>query len=731
MSICLALVVAVGLKGQHPEGHGRGPKEGVRIHGFVYGEEPDGARRPLPGARVRWVGTTVGTITASDGHFILSRPLGADTLRISSVGYRSRDTVLPAQVTDTLRIVLVAAYEVSQVEVEAAAPTIAPAPVKTELITSRQLEQSACCSLAESFEKSPTVEATFSDPLTGARQIQMLGLTGAYVQTLTEAVPVMRGLALPFQWEFVPGPFLEGIAISKGAASVVEGYEGLTGTIALNYRKPYNDVPFFANSYASTAGRLELNLTSAHRLSSRWFGMGFLHGRLTSWERDVNGDGFIDMPLLRQLNAMAWLSHLGDTTAIEFHALAKGVVEERRSGTLSAVEASRSYAVHTRERRGELILKSTIPVSETTQLGLRAAIVGQWIEATLGLRPYTGSEYMSMVKFMGVSEWSEMQLRYGVDVMNDLYDERFADTAWTRREIVPGAFVEATFPFSTVTLVAGLRGDWHNLYGAFLTPRAYLKWRPVTLVTLRLSGGRGMRVPNVVADNLPYFLSARRIVWGQISPEWGWNYGGSVTVLLPVGELWTVDVEAFRTEFRNQVVPDMDASARLLLLQDVGRAYANSVLVQLEGKIADIELRLAYRWWDTWARTGGQWRRRPLVSPHRVLATVHYEMADRQWQVDATLVWNSSGRLPTSAGNPDSLRWSERFPAVFRVNGQITRRFGAWELYIGVENATNALQRVAVIDPQNPRGPYFDASLVWGPLEARLFYIGMRWRIGQ
>lgn len=720
MFVCLPCLAAVLVRGQSV------------LHGVVYGEEPDGTRRPLPGARLQWVGSSVGTVTAADGHFRLVRPLGVDTLRVSSVGYRGLDTVLPARVVDTVRLVLVSEYTVSKVEVEALAPTIAPAPIKTETISARQLEQSACCSLAESFEKSPTVEATFSDPLTGARQIQMLGLSGAYVQTLLEAVPAMRGLALPFQWEYIPGPFLENIAISKGAASVVDGYEGLTGTISVSYRKPYSDVPFFANSYANTAGRFELNLTSARPIAPRWYGMGFLHGSVVGRERDANRDGFIDMPLRRQLNAMGWVTYLGSPEAPELHWIARGLIEERRGGTIAGVESERTYTVRTLGRRGELIVKGTVRATNETQFGLRAAIALQHLEAELGLRPYDGREAMGVLKVFGMNEWARAELRYGVDLLHDLYTERFADTAWRRYELVPGAFVEGTLrPLSTVTLVVGLRGDWHNLYGAFLTPRAYLKWQPTPFLTARLSGGRGMRVPNLVADNLPFFLSSRRVLFGPVVPEWGWNYGGSLTLLVPVSGLWTFDVEAFRTEFRHQFVPDLDSSARLLLLRDVGRAYANSVLIQAEGKLGALELRIAYRWWDTWARTGGRWQRRPLISPHRVLATFSTATADRGWQLDATLVWNSVGRLPSTAENPDTLRWGERFPAVFRLNGQLTRRFGAWELYIGVENATNALQQAAVLDPQNPRGPYFDASLMWGPLEARLFYLGFRWRVGE
>lgn len=696
------------------------------LEGIVYERLPDGIQQPLAGARLQWVGRQVGTLSGKNGRFRLVRPEGADTLRVTALGYRSLDTVLPASLRGELRLVLEAGQRLPDVSVEGTAPTISAAPVKTELITQRRLEESACCTLAESFERSATVEASFTDPVVGARQIQLLGLSGAYVQTLVEAVPVLRGLSLPFQWEYIPGPFLEGIAISKGATSVADGYEGLTGTISVDYRKPVTAEPVFVNLYASSLGRFEGNLIAARALGQSWQGMAFLSGRFAGWERDANGDGFIDMPLVRQLTSMVRLLRMGNP---ELQLLAKGLVEGRNGGTLRSRAPEQAYPVDFLGQRGELIAKGTLELAEEIQLGVRLAVVGQRLEATFGERRYRGLQQTGLLKALVLQEGNRFRLRSGGDLVVDLYDERFADTAWQRQEIVPGLFAEAEYhPHPSFLMVAGLRGDWHPRVGGVLTRRVYARWQPLPSMTLRLSAGRGMRLPNPVTDNLPFFLSARRVIFGSISPEWGWNYGGSLTFLVPLGSIWTVDLEAYRTEFRNQVVPDLDSSARLLLIRDVGHSSATSVLLQLEGTVLGTDVRLAYRWWDVWARTGGQWRRRPLMSPHRLLLTTSYAPAGRRWQLDATLAWNSGGRLPSSVGNPDSLRWAERFPAFWRLNAQLTRRLGAWDVYVGVENALNVLQHSAVIDPGNPRGPYFDASLVWGPLEERLFYIGIRWR---
>lgn len=87
--------------------------------------------------------------------------------------------------------------------------------IRTEVISAAGLCKMACCNLAESFENSASVTVGYSDAVTGARQIRLLGLSGVYTQMLDENRPVMRGLAAPFGLSYVPGQWLESIQIKK------------------------------------------------------------------------------------------------------------------------------------------------------------------------------------------------------------------------------------------------------------------------------------------------------------------------------------------------------------------------------------------------------------------------------------------------------------------------------------------------------------------------------------
>ena len=143
-------------------------------------------------------------------------------------------------------------------------------PNRVETITAAGLCKMACCNLAESFENSASVTVGYSDAVTGARQIRLLGLSGIYTQMLDENRPVMRGLASPFGLSYVPGQWLESIQIAKGVTSVINGVESLTGQINMEHRKPTDEKPLFLNAVIMNDTKADFNLASSLQLGENW-----------------------------------------------------------------------------------------------------------------------------------------------------------------------------------------------------------------------------------------------------------------------------------------------------------------------------------------------------------------------------------------------------------------------------------------------------------------------------
>jgi hypothetical protein len=276
-----------------------------QIAGKVNGIDAEGNTSPLAGASIYWAGTQQGVNADSNGQFVIDRIAGERLLVASFTGYVN-DTAVIAGNRHQMNFILCEGMLMEDAVIEARRQGTYIArltPVKTELITAAGLQKLACCNLAESFENSASVTVGYADAVSGARQIQMLGLSGVYTQMLNENVPTLRGLAAPFGWNYVPGPWLESIQVSKGTSSVVNGYESTAGQINMEYKKPDGAERLFVNLFGAGDGRMEANVTTAAPViqGKLWTGV-MLHGSMERMAHDANHDGFMDMPKSYQVN---------------------------------------------------------------------------------------------------------------------------------------------------------------------------------------------------------------------------------------------------------------------------------------------------------------------------------------------------------------------------------------------------------------------------------------------
>lgn len=698
---------------------------------------------PIAGATIRWLHHSKGAISVQSGIFHLERVASADSIVVTMLGY-DRDTV--QVLGDSLTIAL-HPTKARTIEVTEYASGITAVDTKTERISARDLTKAACCSLAESFEKSPTVEVSYSDAVSGARQIQVLGLRGTYTQILTEAVPSIRGLETPYGLDHIPGPFMESISISKGAATVTNGYESMTGQINIEYRKPMSSEPLFVNLYGNSLGRSELNITAAQVLSSELATMTMVHGRLFQGSIDQNSDGFLDMPQFRQFNALhRWWYNDDD---IEVQVLGRAVVDDYAGGqqgvSLANAQSSLSrYDIRTDIERYEGFIKvGLLGILESVE-GSSAALIVNGAAHTMGsffgLRAYDGNQRTLNARAVLALPFSdEISVIGGFSWLVDRTNESAVGIDYRRMESVPGMFAEATVkPTSAVSLIGGLRADRHNLYGTYVVPRLHLRWSVSEMATLRGSAGRGWRVPSVLAENLSTLITSMPPVANEAQqPETSWNYGISFTQGFELlGRPITLDAEVYHTEFQNQLIADFDVQPGRVVFRNTAstgiRSYATSIMVQALLALAPrFDVNVAYRWVDNQAPFGATLQQRPMFSRERLLITASYATEGDRWQFDVTFSHNGGGRLPSTEHMPVTLRRGESFPGFSRLNGQIQRRFDAFDLYLGIENATNFFQQDPVLGADAPFGPHFDASMAWGPTDARMVYAGIRYRLGE
>ena len=125
--------------------------------------------------------------------------------------------------------------------------TIQKSYFKTQNITnvsSDELLKAACCNISESFETNPSIDVNYSNAVTGVKQVKMLGLESPYLLITEENIPMIRGASQVYGLSFIPGTWVESIQITKGAGSVINGFESISGQINTELLKPATEIPF-------------------------------------------------------------------------------------------------------------------------------------------------------------------------------------------------------------------------------------------------------------------------------------------------------------------------------------------------------------------------------------------------------------------------------------------------------------------------------------------------------
>ncbi len=747
-------------------------QSGAAVRGEV--RESGNAASPVPGAVVRWLlpGGASGPTTTTDGAgvFTLAFPAQAKPrLIVSAVGYASDTLTVPTTGTPYLRVSLRGGAALGEVTVTAKALAYSAKSVGSlQTISARDLTKSACCNLAESFETNAAVEVSTADAVSGAKQIQLLGLDGAYSLLTVDNQPALRGLSAPYRLGYLAGPWIGSIDIIKGTGSVVNGYEGISGQVNVQLKEPDLTDQLLLNAYVNDLGKFDLNAVASQRLTKKWSNVLLLHTDHLGNRVDRNGDGFLDLPLATQFNGYDKIKYKSGTGLVA--ELGVGAIREtRQSGQLgfrenepTAYRAAYGTTQTTHRYTAQARTSYTWPGRPFQSLGLLVNGTSHDFNSTYSFRQDSGPRFynghqntgQAMLLFQSIIGDTRHTYRTGLSFLYDDYTELLtngdtpallaAGLHLQRTERVPGAFAEYTYANTrNLTVVAGLRTDYHNLYGWQVTPRFNLKYdlRPAT--ALRLSAGRGFRVPNPIADNAAMLASARLYYLAQpLQPEKAWNLGGSLTQYFQLrGRPATLVVDYYNTIFQNQLVADMYTAPQYIILDNLApgaRSFARSAQAEVQAEpLKGLQVKAAYKWLDVQSTYDGQLLPKPLTPQHRAFLNLGYASAFDKWRADFTVQWY--GERPLAHLPADGLGGGhqhgtgtaglEYAPRYAALNAQLTRAFKRLEVYVGVENLTNYRQPDPIQNAATPFSAGFDAAMVWGPVYGRLTYAGLRYRL--
>ncbi len=719
----------------------------------VSGMVSDAAGEPLVGAEIVWQGTGVGTVADVDGFFEIETTDATNLLQISYLGYKTA-VLTVSDASETLLVTLEdESTQLNDVEVSARAVgtvTSRVSAVQTQRITGAELCKAACCNLSESFETNASVDVAYSDAATGAKQIKMLGLSGNYVQMLTENTPGIRGLASSYGMEYIPGSWMESIQVSKGTASVVNGYEATTGQINVEFLKPQLASPIAINAMLNSELCAELNATGGWDINDRLSTGVLMQYRNESMEHDQNKDGFLEMPKGNRANLLNRWYYKNDDYTMQL--LVRGLYDDRQGGQTKAWRKANPdatpYDIDIQTIRVDGFMKNGYVFNHElgTSIGIIASGAYHRQNSLYGATHYDatqGNGYLNAIFQTYFDEESRHKLTAGLSLNYDHYDEllatnRLQDSIYNKKrdEFTPGIFAEYDFKYDEkLSLLVGVRGDWSNYYGFFCTPRFNVRYSPWKWWNLRASVGLGYRSPNILTDNAALFASSRKIILDEekFAQERAVNAGISTTFYIPIAsrEL-QLSADYYYTHFIECVVADFDSDPHAVTLSNLhgGRSYAGNFQVEASMEILrGWTMTLAYRQSDVKQTINGQLREKPLTNRFKGLITTSYQTPLKKWQFDFTAQFNGGGRMP----DPDKENplWSERFDWYPQLLAQVTYYFKTWSIYVGAENMTNFKQKNPIIAADDPYGADFDASMAWGPITGAKAYIGFRWSLDR
>ena len=664
--------------------------------------------------------------------------------------------------------------------------------IRTEVISAAGLCKMACCNLAESFENSASVTVGYSDAVTGARQIRLLGLSGIYTQMLDETRPVMRGLSAPFGLSYVPGQWLESIQIAKGASSVINGVECMTGQINMEHRKPTDEKPLFLNAAVMSDTKMDFNIASSLQMGYKWSTaiLGHVSGNVAS--HDMNGDGLLDDPKMLQFNlSNRWLYMADNGVQVRFGVRAlqdsrlggqvlkgadgKEVLFDKDNFILDMFKANgkvNAWGSDILNRSINGYLKVGVPLNETNSqnIALVADYNYQDMDSWFGATKYLAGQHSSFFNLLYQNEINEShKFTLGLNGTYDIYNEDFLrqiwqvsieESGWNGRTDLANAGVFGEYTFKSgdkFSAIAGLRGDWFYGQGFKVSPRVTLKYMPIDEIVIRANGGRGLRYSTPLVDNIGVFSTGKEFVgaYGDHILEDAWTFGGNLTYYLPFGASSNtyLSFDYFRTQFAQQMVVDYEHYVNQIHFYALNgnRSYTDNF--QLDFSVDPVErfnITATFRYTNAKIELDGRGLvEKPMTSSFKGVLNLQYATRMSKWIFDFTASLNGSCRVynfmeymnedGTSTLQPKTgvkrIYENGRTPVYPMLYAQVTRRFKGWDVYVGAENLTNFRQKQVLIGQYgddgliNPRMASFDASCIWGPLMGIKAHVGFRFTL--
>ncbi len=720
----------------------------------ISGKVTNNKKEKLVGASVFWLDTSIGVATGINGEFELTtKDISNKRLVATYVGYASDTIEITNQTYVAFKLQEIKTFKEVVVKAQQDGVIISDLnPIKTEKITQTELGKSACCDLAGCFETQTTVQPQTTNVITNSKELRILGLSGVYNQVLIDGFPVIQGLSYTYGISSVPGTLVDNIYVSKGANSVIQGYESISGQINVETKDPDKTDKLLLNFYMNNFMEKHFNANYTFK-RGKWSNLTVLHSVQPANKIDRDADNFLDLPQLTRYMVLSKWKYGNENDWGWSSRVSLRFLNEQRVG-------------------GQTSFNPEIHKGSTSIYGQSIIINQPEIRSRIGYRLndkhnivlFTSAFHQNQNSFFGTVKYNAQQtnfygnlqyefnynnsnLKTGISYRHLNLNENiaFTDTAlqrtyagnYNRLENIPGLFAENTVRLlkDKLTWITGVRGDHHNQFGFIVTPRTLIKYDLTPKTIIRANLGTGWRTVNLFSENIGLLVSSRDIVFAeQLQPERAVNFGFNLTQKFETTDDFITgyfSTDYYRTDFQNQIFPDYDTDPKKAIIKNfTGTSISNGFQAELYLKIWQrFEFKSGYNYLDVYQKIGGSKQLLPFNPMHKVIMTFGYKPLTSKFHIDMNVHWYGEQRLPVTTSNPVEFQRSGFSKPYTIVNTQVTYTFKKFEVYAGCENVFDFRQLQPIVSWQNPFSPYFDTSFVWGPTRGREIYAGVRFRL--
>ncbi len=607
---------------------------------------------------------------------------------------------------------------------------VSDSPVKVDVVTPAFLQRSVSNNLMDNVSFLPGLTQQVDCGVCFTNNIRINGMDGPYTAVLIDGAPMISALATVYGLNSIDPSLIEQIEIIKGPSSTLYGSEAMGGVINVVTKDARLAPRLTLNTYVTSDGETSLAAATAQNIGRASMLLS-VNGAWNARFVDRNGDNFSDLPLVTRISVMNKWS-IGTAAARPFDLMVRYYGEDRFGGVRGWTAADRGSSVTYGESiRTQRVEMTTSYRGGSAALPLRVDGAFNWHDQNsyYGDRPYRARQTIGFVQGVLSPQLGAHALVFGTTMRQQWYRDTTSAQQTNEVRFIPGVFAQDEWAWrETLTLLGGIRVDHHRLHGVIASPRLSAKWAPDPHTTVRISAATGFRVVSLFSEDHAALTGARSVTIAErLDPE----RSATVTVGLNrvvdvrgIEDALTLDVDAFLTRFSNRIVGDFDTDPNQIIYRNL-QGYAMTRGVSLAAGYSTLRSpffgSVGLTAQDVFIRERGVRRALPFAPTLQGVFTLGYRIAPLGLSIDWT------GRVQGPAALPRFAGLSSRSTWFTEQHLQFAERIGRGsEIYVGVKNLFNYVQRNPIIDPQHPFGDDFDTARVFGPLQGRRVLLGMR-----